>query len=310
MREPSASVKTPTVSRDLTGVDIGRFHVSSKLGTGGMGEIYRAEDTKLKRTVALKRIVPRLHLDERSRKRLLHEAECASRLNEAHIASIYDVVEDGDESFLVMEYVEGQTLRQRMARPFTIKEFLSIAEQCAAALATAHEKRIVHGDIKPENIMLTPSGQVKILDFGVARVLPQQDETVPLGEAGSGGNAFGGTPSYMAPEVLLERQPDGRADIFSLGIVFYEALTGAHPFHGGSFVVTAQRILEKTPPPLRKGNPGFRQSWSESLRKCLQRIRTNAMPLPPTCLSTYELSSIRAVSVSFRKRGPSCQCGK
>jgi eukaryotic-like serine/threonine-protein kinase len=270
MPEPSASVKTPTVSRDLTGMDVGRFHVSSKLGIGGMGEIYRAEDTKLKRTVALKRI---LHLDERSRKRLLHEAECASRLNEAHIASIYDVVEDGDESFLVMEYVEGQTLRQRMARPFTIKEFLSMAEQCAAALATAHEKRIVHGDIKPENIMLTPGGQVKILDFGVARVLPQQDETVSLGAADSEGNVFGGTPSYMAPEVLLEQPPDGRADIFSLGIVFYEALTGAHPFHGGSFVVTAQRILERTPLPLRKGNPRFPAELERIIAKMLAKDR-------------------------------------
>jgi serine/threonine protein kinase/Tfp pilus assembly protein PilF len=274
MAEPSAQVKTnPTISRDLTGTDVGRFHISSRLGIGGMGEIYRAEDTKLKRTVALKRIVPRLHLDEGSRKRLLHEAECASRLNEAHIASIYDVVEDGEENFLVMEYVEGQTLRQKMAKPFSIQEFLSMAEQCAAALATAHERRIVHGDIKPENIMLTPTGQVKILDFGVARVLPQQDETVALGAESSEGNVFGGTPSYMAPEVLLERPPDGRADIFSLGIVFYEALTGAHPFHGGSFVVTAQRILEKTPPPLRKGNPRFPAELDRIIGKMLAKDR-------------------------------------
>src|ERR1700674_5844314 len=160
-------------TRVLEGSSVGRFLISARLGVGGMGEVYRAEDTKLKRTVALKRIAPRLRSDPHYRQRFLREAECASRLNESHIASIYDVFEYGDDMFLVMEYVEGQTLRQRLAQPLSVEQFLEIAVQCAAPLAAAHEQRIVHGDIKPENIMLTLAGQVKMLDFGIAKALTQ-----------------------------------------------------------------------------------------------------------------------------------------
>jgi serine/threonine protein kinase/Flp pilus assembly protein TadD len=241
--------------RDLSGTSVGRFLICAQLGVGGMGEVYRAEDTKLKRTVALKRIAPHLRSDQRYRLRLLREAEYASRLNEPHIASIYDVVEDGDETLLVMEYVEGQTMRQRLAQPLGVEEFLAIAVQCAAALVAAHERRIVHGDVKPENIMLTPAGQVKILDFGLAKVLPQQHETTTQDQVSTQSGLFGGTPAYMAPEILLEKEPDGRADIFSLGVVSYEALTGRHPFLSDSFVETSRRILEEVPPPPSQGNP-------------------------------------------------------
>jgi tetratricopeptide (TPR) repeat protein/TolB-like protein/tRNA A-37 threonylcarbamoyl transferase component Bud32 len=222
-----------------------------------MGEVYRAEDTKLKRTVALKRIAPHFRSDPHYRQRFLREAEYASRLNEPHIAGIHDVVEDGEDTFLVMEYVEGQTLRQRLSQPLPLADFLSIAQQCATALVAAHEQRVVHGDIKPENIMLTPAGQVKILDFGVAKVFPHPDETAAAttAEFRTQSGILSGTPSYMAPEVLLEKERDARADLFSLGVIFYEALTGRHPFRGQSFVDTCQQILEKTPPPIREFNP-------------------------------------------------------
>jgi serine/threonine protein kinase/tetratricopeptide (TPR) repeat protein len=252
----SPSTQRPvTQSEELhSGSLVGRFLISAQLGIGGMGEVYRAEDTKLKRTVALKRIAPHLRSNPRFRERFLHEAECASRLNEPHIASIYDVVEEGDETFLVMEYVEGQTLRQRLLRPLPLPDFLAIAAECSAALTAAHERRVLHGDIKPENIMLTPSGHVKILDFGVAKVLPQEDQTSTLDETAAETRRKGGTLAYMAPEIILDKEPDGRADIFSLGVVFYEAVSGAHPFRSGNFLETCERIVRETPVPLSQRN--------------------------------------------------------
>jgi serine/threonine-protein kinase len=238
-----------------------------------MGEVYRAEDTKLKRTVALKRISPRLNLDQHSRERFLREAECASRLNEPHIAGIYDVFEESGETFLVMEYVEGQTLRERMTQPLSIGEFLSIAQQCAAAVAAAHRGRVIHRDLKPENIMLTSGGQVKVLDFGVAKVLRQQDETATANPSAVPSGFFAGTPTYMAPEVLLGKEADGRADIFSLGIIFYEALTGRHPFRGENFLATSQKILGETPRPLHEYNPRVPEEWERIVSKMLAKER-------------------------------------
>jgi len=167
---------------------------------------------------------------------------------------VYDVLEENGEIFLVMEYIEGQTLRQRLAEPLSIEEFLGIAVQCTSALAAAHERGIIHRDIKPENIMLTPDGHVKILDFGVAKRLPHRDDLTTMDSTSPGGS-FSGTLAYMAPEVLLEKQPDHRADIFSLGVVFYEVLSGRQPFRGESFLATSDCILHESPAPLRQLNP-------------------------------------------------------
>jgi serine/threonine protein kinase/predicted Zn-dependent protease len=235
----------------LSGTIMGRFVVGERLGAGAMGEVYRAEDIRLKRTVALKRLAPYLRSDPVYRRRFQQESERASRFSDAHIAAVYDVIEEESEIFLVMEYIEGENLRQRMCRPMTMDEFFEIATQCAEALIGAHDRGIVHCDIKPENIMLTTSGQVKMLDFGVAKDLPRADQTTVDRNA-----SMTGTPAYMSPEVLMERVPDGRADIFSLGVVFYEALTCHHPFIAGSFVATADRIRHESPAPLRIFNAG------------------------------------------------------
>ena len=149
-------------SERLTGTIVGRFAIQSPLGKGGMGEVYLAQDTKLRRPVALKRMMPRLQTDEANRRRFLHEARFASRLSNPHIAGIYDVIEEANETFLVMEYVDGETLRQHLRRPVTVDEFLPLALQCTEALAAAHELGILHLDLKPENIMLTRTGDVKI----------------------------------------------------------------------------------------------------------------------------------------------------
>jgi serine/threonine protein kinase/tetratricopeptide (TPR) repeat protein len=218
-----------------------------------MGEVYLAEDTGLKRQVALKRIAPTIRVDTKSRQRLWKEAELASRLNNPHIAAVYDVIEDDDEIFVVMEYVEGETLRRRLARSLRIDEFVSIATQCSVALAAAHHAGLLHRDIKPENIMLTRSGDVKALDFGVARELPGPDgPTAPRTREATG---LSGTFPYMAPEILAEKPADARADIFSLGIVFYEALAGHNPFRRAGFLETCEAILHEEPPPLREQNP-------------------------------------------------------
>ncbi|MFQ5743772.1 MAG: protein kinase [Acidobacteriota bacterium] len=288
------------MSGDLAGKTVGRFEVRSRLGAGGMGEVYEARDTTLRRTVALKRLSPELSSDAKSRRRLLTEARSAARLNHQCIAALYDVAEVGDELLLVMEYVEGETLRQRLQGPVSIEDFVGIAVQCAEALAAAHARHIVHGDIKPENIMLMTGGQVKILDFGVAHLISSAEEdsgamTLLTTQIGTGG----GTVPYMAPEVLLRQEGDHRADLFSLGVVFYEMLTGHHPFLAGTQAAVVDRILHEAPVPAIQLNPGVpaqaativakmlaknpaqRSATTEDLVVDLQNLRTQVtMPEP------------------------------
>ena len=250
-----ANQATPSGSataRDLTGKTVGRFAIDARLGAGGMGEVYRARDTKLRRTVALKRVAADLCANEKSRERLWKEALCASRLNDPHIAAIHDAFEEQHEIFLVMEYVEGQSLRERMHEPLSVDEFLAIAVQCASGLDAAHRGGIQHRDIKPENILLTKNEQVKILDFGVARRLPGDADGTTLDSLTNDG--FLGTVIYMAPEIVEQKPSDDRADIFSLGVVFYEALAGKHPFRAATFFETCHRILNHNPPPVSKSN--------------------------------------------------------
>jgi eukaryotic-like serine/threonine-protein kinase len=247
-----SSPSSTTFANDLTGKTVGRFQVEVRLGAGGMGEVYRARDTKLRRVVALKRVAAHLLADEKSRAHLWKEALCASRLNDPNIAAIYDAFEDQNEVFLVMEYVQGQNLRQRMRVPLALREFLPIAMQCASALAAAHRGGIQHRDIKPENILLAREGQIKILDFGIARRLPNDPEGTTIDTLT--GEGLMGTVVYMAPEVLEQRPSDDRADIFSLGVVFYEALAGKHPFRSGTLLETSRRIVEEEPAPPGKFN--------------------------------------------------------
>ncbi len=254
MSDPRDTVNTPPAIHDLAGRRVGRFLVQGRIGAGGMGQVYRAEDTVLKRVVAIKRMAPKLQFDERDRERFLKEAQRASALNHPNIAAIHDVIEEQGEILLVMEYIEGQTLRQRMLSPIGMAEVLAIGMQCTEGLAAAHDRHIVHGDIKPENIMLAAGQRVKILDFGVAKRFAGADPTEATQSLASMTISTSGTPGYMAPEVLQQKIYDGRADLFSLGLVFYEMLGGQHPFLTDSFAGTVGRVLHLEPPSLHEIN--------------------------------------------------------
>ena len=206
---------------ELSGTIAERFVILNFLGAGGMGEVYQAQDTKLKRVVAIKRMSPRLQQDEGDRRKFLREAQQASALNHPNVAGIYDVIEQGGEILLIMEYVQGTPLRSKLHSAFRIDEFFELAIQVLEGLNAAHEKGILHSDIKPENIMLTPTGNAKILDFGVARRFSLGGNEAVTVETVTGN--ISGTPAYMAPEILLQLPYDGRADLFSMGLVLRNA---------------------------------------------------------------------------------------
>jgi len=242
---------------DLIGKVVGgKYRIREFISDGGQAEVYLADHIVLNMAFALKRPKPWLRTEPGYRDRFQQEAQRAAALKHENIARVYDVVEDDEDIFAVMDHIEGETLRarlQKLGRSFTTSEFLPIAIQCVSALAAAHERRIVHLDVKPENIMLTASGQVKICDFGIARRLSSESST----DTTLKGNerwTFAGTPAYMAPEVILSYHFDERADIFSLGIVFYEMLAGYNPFQADTVIASTTRIVTDTPPPISRTN--------------------------------------------------------
>jgi tetratricopeptide (TPR) repeat protein/tRNA A-37 threonylcarbamoyl transferase component Bud32 len=285
MAEHPDQLKTPPslpLLEDLTGQTVGRFRIERRLGAGGMGQVYAAEDTVLRRRVAIKRMAPQLQFDERDRSRFLKEAQRASALNHPNIAAIYDVFEHRGEILLVMEYVEGNTLRKRVWEPISLEQFYELALQCADGLGAAHDQHIVHGDIKPENLILTPAQRIKILDFGVARRMSSagsNDETASLPSTSATIHAsIGGTPAYMAPEVLLQRIHDGRADLFSLGLVFYEMLGGKQPFQTDSLAGTVGGVLHTNVRPISEINQNAPSSLSAVVERLLEKDPASRYP--------------------------------
>ena len=257
----------------LAGSIVGRFAIEVRLGAGGMGEVYRAHDTQLKRTVALKRLLFTSADRRPDRGDLLREARRASALNHPGIASVYDVFEHQGELFLVMEYVDGITLAERMRDPLAIDVFTAIAVQCAQSLAAAHQKGILHGDLKPSNIMLArDGGHVKLCDFGVARrVPPTSGSDESLATLSTRPAVVAGTPAYMAPETILEQPVDPRADLFSLGVVFYEILALQNPFSAAGLMPTIDRVLHHTPDPLTQINPRVPARLSRLINRMLEK---------------------------------------
>jgi len=264
-------VENTSKVRDISGMRIGRFAIHERLGKGGMGEVFLAEDTTLGRPVVLKQIGCWVSDREHEHQRFLNEARITSLLCHPNIAGIYDVIDDAGALFLVMEYVEGVTLRKRLGQPMSIEGFYEWAIPCVEGLEAAHSLGIVHCDIKPENIILGPRGQPKILDFGLSKRLPLSLADVVSGSAESVSKRICGTPGYIAPEVLLEKRCDARVDIFSLGVVFYEALTGLNPFKADTFIVAGCRVLNAEPESLTKLNPQAPTQLSRVITKMLAK---------------------------------------
>ncbi|MBI4474998.1 MAG: protein kinase [Acidobacteria bacterium] len=243
-------------SDTMVGANIGHIRVIEAIGRGGMGEVYRGVNTWTNLDVAIKRVAPHLRSDAGSRRRIIQEARAiAPFLKHPHIVGISDVVESGHELFLIMEWIDGPNLRQRIDEGITPEESLRIIVQCAEALRAAHERGIIHRDIKPENIMLTSDGTVRVCDFGIAATVTVAGNDSTLRENATTSPAQAGTPNYFAPETLLGGEYGPHTDIFSLGIVFYELLTGVHPFRSDNTVASYDRILHHHPDAPSKTNP-------------------------------------------------------
>jgi serine/threonine protein kinase/tetratricopeptide (TPR) repeat protein len=250
---------------------IGHYQIREKLGSGGMGDVYLAEDTKLHRLVALKLLPAEVALDAGRRTRFLQEAHAASVLNHPNVSTIYEVGEHEDSVFIAMEYIEGRTLTQlREQRPVNVDEVIDIALQAADALDEAAARGIVHRDIKSANIMLTPRGHVKVLDFGLAKVIVPDAAGDDTKIKTSPGMVMG-TPYYMSPEQALGRAVDQRSDLFSLGIVLYELVTGRLPFVGTTTTETIEKITHSEPEPIARFNYSLPGELERIIRKLLEK---------------------------------------
>src|SRR5713226_3078089 len=259
------------------GTKLGPYEIQSPLGAGGMGEVYRARDTRLERDVAIKILPAQLSSDPVRKQRFEREAKTISSLNHPHICVLYDVGHQDGTDYLVMECLEGETLAKRLEKgPLPLDQVLKFGGQIADALDKAHRSSVVHRDLKPGNIMLTPTG-AKLLDFGLAKpavplttgatLTAAATPTTPVTQEGT----ILGTFQYMSPEQIEGRELDGRSDIFSLGAVLYEMLTGQRAFPGKSQLSVASAILEKEPAPISSVKPMTPPTLDHAMRRCLAK---------------------------------------
>jgi serine/threonine protein kinase/tetratricopeptide (TPR) repeat protein len=263
----------------MTGRQVHHYRIKQQLGSGGMGEVYLAEDTRLGRRVALKVLPASFQYDPDRRERFLSEARAASSLRSGNVASIYDIGEYEGASYIVMEYVEGELLSRKLERgPLAVCDSIDIAMQVADALDEAHNVGVIHRDIKSNNLMITERGLVKVLDFGLVKVIrpatssgaDSSDETARLGQETAVGMVVG-TVSYMSPEQALGRAIDHRSDIFSLGVVSYEMLTGRLPFVGDSSTEVIDRIVHDDPPAVARFNYSVPHELERIIRKMIEK---------------------------------------
>jgi serine/threonine protein kinase len=258
----------------------GHYEIIKQLGAGGMGEVYLARDKKLDRQVAVKILNEKFNRDESSLQRFISEAKAASALNHPNILVIHEIGESEDTHYIISEFIQGKTLREMFKeKSLNLSEILDIFIQIANALAAAHAARIVHRDIKPENIMIRPDGYVKILDFGLAKLVEQknitflglEDSTIGSNQTAEG--VIFGTVNYMSPEQAKGERVDERTDIFSFGVVIYEMLAGRTPFAGDSVLKTFANFINAEPSPLSR----FAATLPDDLQQIVSKmLRENA----------------------------------
>ena len=259
----------------VIGKRLAHYEIRSKIGAGGMGEVYRALDTKLEREIALKILPPQMAQDPDRRQRFEREAKAVAALRHPHIVTIHSVEEAEGYTFLTMELLEGNTLGEAMPPGgFPLEKFLDIAIPIADAVGHAHSKGITHRDLKPANVMLEHGRHVKVLDFGLAKMMAPgaegQTATVVAGNLTGEGRVLG-TASYMAPEQAEGKPTDPRSDIFSLGVLFYEMITGERPFKGTNEITTLSSILRDTPTPVTEVKPTLPRHLGRVIRRCLEK---------------------------------------